>query len=512
MDFRSRGQQIGGQKLVPYNLHFPAANLSDEILDGIVLPRTSGPVKWIKENTVHQALKLTDRAATSSSFLSTQETTIRDEVRRFTFVATEELDGLYLNKVRDVQLLERRRIAQGRVVRFSLCLRKFDGQVVVIHSDGSEIFLNGNKLSSSARRPDFLSVTIDQPPIGNFATNAPRFGAISYKCRDTGTLFIRQMDPMTLDVGAEMVLPNTPVLGGADIVCFDGKLNIRVDSIENDRLVPSLASANMSAMAAPTQYTPIDLSKVPHDKVLPAMSCSSIDHTGNYHVPVIVSGEKDTLLDILPGDNLAVAAIERPRIAASALSVFPSKPGLVGVGRLGFGDGVLDGNGVIASAGSEGDLYASNSQSGGYSYPASSLLNQDMPKLFCFRATQCYSRGITPDVVSMDYVFIEADDHGHPVENAIWLETWDMPLPKPMLEAKFESNKIIATLVKQGWFFPGKTTVELSDKSVEIGDLKVVDERRLEIAVNRAPTLGSSISFETHSEFYYHSGDAEISR
>lgn len=117
----------------------------------------------------------------------------------------------------------------------------------------------------------------------------------------------------------------------------------------------------------------------------------------------------------------------------------------------------------------------------------------------------------TPDVVSMDHVFIEADDQGHPIENTIWLETWDMPLPKPVLVAKLEGNKIIATLVKQGWVFPGKTTVELSDKSVEISNLNVVDERRLEIAVNRAPTTGTSISFETHSEFYYHSGHAEIS-
>jgi hypothetical protein len=511
MEFRSREQQTGTERRVRYNFVFPAGNLSDEILDGIVLPRTSGALKWIKENTVHQALKLTSRATRTASFLSTQAIAVRDEVRRVSHVATDEIDGLYLSKVRDAEVLERRRITDRPVVRFSLCLRKFDGHVVAIYCTDTDIFLNGNKLVSNARQPDFVNISIDQPPIGNFATTAPRLGAISYKCRETGTVFVRQMDPMTLEVGAELVLPKVRVLGGADIVCFDGKLYIRVDDISNDRIVPSLASANLSAMAAPTQYTPIDLSKVPHSRVLPAMSGSSIDHTGNYHVPVVVGGEKDILLDILPGDDLAVAAIERPHIGASALNVFPSKPGIDAALRPGFGDGVLDGNGIIASVGSDGDLYASNSQSGGYSYPSSSLLNHDMPKLFCFRATQCYTRGITPDVVSMDYVFVEADADGHPTENSIWLETWDMPLPKPQLVAKLENNKVVATLVKQGWFFPGKTSVELSDKSVSITGLNIIEGRKLEISVDRPPAAGTTVSFETRSEFYFHSGRAEIS-
>jgi len=66
-------------------------------------------------------------------------------------------------------------------------------------------------------------------------------------------------------------------------------------------------------------------------------------------------------------------------------------------------------------------------------------------------------------------------------------------------------------LVKQGWFFPGKTSVELSDKSVSITGLNIIEGRKLEISVDRPPAAGTTVSFETRSEFYFHSGRAEIS-
>ena len=89
-------------------------------------------------------------------------------------------------------------------------------------------------------------------------------------------------------------------------------------------------------------------------------------------------------------------------------------------------------------------------------YPEHSLLNHDMPKIFAFSTTQCYTRGVTPDTVSMDYVFVEADDNGDALDSIIWLETWDMPLPQPQVIARALGTSIDVEIVMHGVVFSGK--------------------------------------------------------
>ncbi|WP_229172140.1 hypothetical protein, partial [Bradyrhizobium altum] len=190
----------------------------DRMFDGIVLPRTSTAVKWIKENTVHQALKLTSGGATSSPFLSTQVSAVRDEGRDVTHVLTQETDGLYLNKVQNVSVIERRRISDGPTSRHTLELRKYDGGVVVAYVAADRLHLGSAEVNTSCQRVDFPCLSIDQPPIGQIAVDPPTLGLLSYKCRDTNSIYLRTFNPATLEVGPEISLRIAGSLGGADIV------------------------------------------------------------------------------------------------------------------------------------------------------------------------------------------------------------------------------------------------------------------------------------------------------
>ncbi|MCC8956195.1 hypothetical protein H8B02_23020, partial [Bradyrhizobium sp. Pear77] len=295
------------------------------------------------------------------------------------------------------------------------------------------------------------------------------------------------------------------------IVCHRGRCFIRVDVVEEAKIRPLFGTCTVNDLSN-VSLSRLNLDGVPHDEVHPAMCRSFVDHTENYHTILLAThGQTQSVIDIMPHDDLAVAAITLPDgIGGISAEAFPKKPGAAIDFRPGFGNGVTDGNGIIISAAANGDLLSANSQSGGYSYPEAGLLNHEMPKIFAFRTTQCYTRGAVANVVSMDYVFIEADDQGNPVDSTIWLETWDMPLPLPDVRATSSENSVTLTIQKDGWFFPGKTTVGFSDLAVSVVSTKLVNDRTLEISVDRPPRSGSTVSFETKNQFLHHAGQTAI--
>ena len=61
-----------------------------------------------------------------------------------------------------------------------------------------------------------------------------------------------------------------------------------------------------------------------------------------------------------------------------------------------------------------------------------------------------------------------------------------------------------------GWFFPGKTTIELSDKNAEITHLTVSGERRLKVTTTKAVREGVELTFTSTNEFYFHRGTAIV--
>lgn len=511
MHFRSREAQTHGRILSKYNLATFREVQDDRIFDGIALPRTSTAVRWIKENTVHQALKLTSNGATSSPFLSTQVSAVRDEGRGVTHVLTQETDGLYLNKVQNVSVLERVRVSDRLSSRHTLELRKYDGGVVAAYVAANRLHLGNTEVSTSCQCVDFPCLSIDQPPIGQIAVDAPAIGLLSYKCRETNSIYLRTFDPTTLTVGPEIHLRVSGSLGGADIVCFGGRCFVRIDVVEEGKVRPLFATCTVSDLSS-ISLSALNLGGVPYDEIHPTMCRSFVDHTGSYHTILLAThGHEQSIIDVISNDDLAIAAITLPGgIEGASAEAFPKKPGIIQGFRPGFGDGVTDGNGIIISGSAKGNLYSANSQSGGYSYPDAGLLNHEMPKIFAFRTTQCYTRGAAANVVSMDYVFIEADDKGTPVDSTIWLETWDMPLPLPVVRAASAGNSITLAIQKDGWFLPGKTTVGFSDLSVSVVSTKLADDRTLEILVDRPPRSGSTVTFETKNEFLHHAGQATI--
>ncbi len=510
MQYRSRQIQARGPVQARYNIFKVTDALNDSIFDGVILPKTSVAVKWIKENTIHEALKITTNALSSGPFLSTQVSAVRDEIREITFVVTQEINGIFLTSVKDVAIIERARIAEGITTRHSIAIRKYDGRPIVIYAKDSEIIVDGRVINTSCRRPDFPSISIDQPPIGNDSPDKPLTGAISYKCRESGQIFARIFDPMTMVMGPEIVVDITGSIGGADVVAFGGNLNVRVDKLENGSVIPYIGRQTINTIKSSIKLEILDLSGIPFDNIELSMTQSFIDHTGAYHCPVVVRmGEKFELLDVMPEDDLAVAALSLSKqISAASLTAFPKKPGIVQSIRPGFGDGFTDGNGVIASVSAYGDLYSSNSQAGGYFYPNHSLLNHDMPKIFTFRTTQCYTRGSAPNTVSMDYVFIEADDEGDPLDNIIWLETWDMPLPPVELSAAVSGNVIHLKISANGWFTPANSTFWIADQKAKITSVSLTGERTVELTTDRPVQSGTEVGFETRTKYFHHAGSA----
>ena len=173
--------------------------------------------------------------------------------------------------------------------------------------------------------------------------------------------------------------------------------------------------------------------------------------------------------------------------------------------RSGYGDGVLDGSGMIATVNQSGALLVANSQSGGYSYSEHALLNQDMPKAFWVRATECYSRGYAPNMVSMDYAFLEADDVHNPVSSELWLETWDMPLPEPVVAHEWNGERLAIRIEKSAWFFPGQTSFEIYPANTEIANVDVKGWREVELTfVDPKHAHDARITFTTKNVFYYY--------
>ncbi len=134
-----------------------------------------------------------------------------------------------------------------------------------------------------------------------------------------------------------------------------------------------------------------------------------------------------------------------------------------------------------------------------------------MPKIYVFKSTQCYTRGNAANTVSMDYFFIEVDEKNEPISQDLFIETWDMPLPTPEIEAKLNNDKVIIRIKKDAFFNLGKTTFAINNPRVEIKNVKFKTDREVVITIDNPKILiGSRISFEMKNLFYHHFGETLI--
>lgn len=154
--------------------------------------------------------------------------------------------------------------------------------------------------------------------------------------------------------------------------------------------------------------------------------------------------------------------------------------------------------------------HSSNSSAGGGHFPEAKLLNHVMPLVAEFSASECYSSGHKPNVVSMDYLFVEANGVGRPISGELFVETWDMPLPEPRATAKAKGKTVAVSILNDADLEPGKVTFVFDDPGVAILDVSVHDLRSATVLTNRADLRGKTISFDVLTQFHRHYGEALI--
>jgi hypothetical protein len=160
--------------------------------------------------------------------------------------------------------------------------------------------------------------------------------------------------------------------------------------------------------------------------------------------------------------------------------------------------------------GTEGRLYSSNSSAGGMYFPDRALLNHEMPQIAAFVASDCYSSGLRANYVSMDYLYIEADSDGRPVSPVLHIETWDMPLPIPGARAEVRGSDVLLSVLNDADLEPGKVVFDFDDPSITITDVKITDLRHAVISTDSTALAGRRISFDVHTLFHRHFGEAVV--
>jgi hypothetical protein len=283
----------------------------------------------------------------------------------------------------------------------------------------------------------------------------------------------------------------------------------RVDLLNDGKIVPALLKSTDAGRSF-SEPEPIDLSDVdPTFSVLPGYQEPIVDKGGALHVPIGMASDTESLaLNYVVESGLLVEAIRVPgRLGKCDLWVFPST---LGSGNT-FGNGVSDGHGLIMGLTTEdGYLYTSNSSAGGSHFPEPQLLNHEMPLIAAFTASECYSSGKTPNFVSMDYLYIEANAVGKPVSSDVYVETWDMPLPVPELRAVAAGKKVHIEVLNDADLEPGKVTFDFDDPEVTILGVEVEGLRSATVSTDSEDLRGKTLSFDVLTLFHRHFAAATV--
>lgn len=528
MQYISRQSQLQSRKWDPFSpvqrvsvnqfgiMNLAAGGtLSDALLDGVEITAKSKVAKWLDENYVHHARVLSERINSTRFLLGAQVIAGRDDVKKLSHILVVEEDRLVRVTLNLSSEIERFIVHHGIIRRAHLTINKFSGfpHVVYVASDDSGsslLFLDGKQIRTSSQDIDFPFMAFCQAPIGQVQKSQPSFGLLSYKCRQSGKIFLREIS-QDGSVGSEREIAAPNCLGGVDFAISGDRVLFRVDSIETNSIITRVASSSDRGTTLST-FEKVDLGGFEPDEHLPTTCPVFQDYLGNFHVPVATrKDDKRHLFDVM--DDLAVESLTlSTRGFGYTLARFPKKPAVEAraIPR-GRGDGTTDGVGIIATAMDQGQLLVSNSQSGGATYPQERLLNHEMPKVFSFKATECcYTRAQVPNTVSMDYVFIECDENGAPISNELLIETWDMPLPTPIIEAKANGSNVTVNIIRDAWFENGRSIFNFDDPSIEISTVNYINERTVEIATNSSTLSGKKVTFETKNAFYWHEGSSTI--
>jgi len=504
---------------MPMNMKFIGnrVELDDNFFDGETVPDALRAKNWHPENVLHASDLISHDIKSTRNFLGQNENIIRDDLRRRTIASFIHGDGaLEIIEMSNSGIKNKNELFKNNVLRNSLSLDKYSGKVFITTIlKNNKINFDGTILVTSATLPDFPFFEIAQVSIGHIPQKAFEYGILTYKCRASGNLYIRKFENENMGEEITLVAPET--VGGAGIAISGDNVLIRIDSYIDGRLTALLSRSDDKGKTF-SEFKPIELPYDESFELLPASAAPMQDYAGAFHVPLCVANEYETiLLDYIENYALVEAIrVNEPKDyrTFTALARFPktSACDTTDIQTLRFGDGVTDGIGIIATLNVNGNLYASNSQSGGISYPEPSHLNHEMPLIRALSLTECYTKGDIPNTVSMDYLYVESTKEGGPLCPELHFETWEMPLPKPVAKAFFDGKKINIVIEKDANFFHGKTAVKIDDPLVEILDLTIHEVRKASIVTSSSNPVGKKLTIEVNSQFHHHSIDVFIEK
>lgn len=493
------------------------AEPADTVFDGEAIPREIMPQAWLQEGAVHRSRMLTRHLDSTRCLMGPQVKITRDDIRRTTWAGVVEGRRLMLCEVSGARpqqfsspRFERKFIAEGEIWRYHLALNKFTGGVSVAwiarNSHGQRLFLDGAEIATESKMVDFPFLAYAQVPVGHIQEQEPAFGMLSYKCRDSGRVYVRRLT--RAGVSAEVLIDIGPTVGGASLAIAKDRVLIRADKLHNGKITPVLIESTDGGLSF-QRPVPIDLSEYDKDfKVAPGTTAPIVDKGYGMHAPVFgTSGNEAVALNYVLATNALVEAIRVPGgHPRGGLEVFPSTLGSKNT----YGNGVSDGHGLIMVLETEGRLYSSNSSAGGIHFPEAALLNHEMPLIAAFDASECYSSGLRPNYVSMDYLYIEADNEGHPISPILHLETWDMPLPVPLATAVAHGSEVLLTVLNDADLEPGKVVFDFQDPAIHILDVKIRDLRHAVIQTDAKELAGKRLCYDVHTLFHRHFGEAVV--
>jgi hypothetical protein len=123
-------------------------------------------------------------------------------------------------------------------------------------------------------------------------------------------------------LGKEIEIQTPPTVGGADIALVNGGGFVRINSVNEGRLVPLIAEISTEP-SAEIEFQAVDLGNDNIDTFLPPNAAVFADHLGIIHVPIpsLVDGQY-VLLDHVP-NHFTRAVFERSESAWG----FPNQSG-----------------------------------------------------------------------------------------------------------------------------------------------------------------------------------------
>lgn len=516
MRFVTRAEQ---DQLTEQHSHWrrpPSREFDDRFFDGRPLPREIAPRHWRPEGDVHEGRRVSRSTESTRYFRGPQVLILRDDMRRLTWVATAEKGRLllseYLQPAASESQIGRQTVAEGDIWRYHLALNKFTGKAclswITRSAERTQLWHDGVPVETKASDTDFPFFAYSQVPIGLVQSEEPPFGILGYKSRTSGEVFVRRLEGAKVE--SEQLIARENTVGGVSVAIIDDDVLCRVDMLRDGQLIPALLLSSDGGRSF-GEPEPVDFSSAADQgfSTTPGYQRPIVDKGGAFHVPIGLQSATEVLvLNYVIASDLLVEAVRVPGgLRKGELEVFPST---LGSGNT-FGNGVSDGHGLIMVVGTEdGHLFTSNSSAGGSHFPEAQLLNHEMPLIAEFSASECYSSGLIPNVVSMDYVFIEANAVGSPISGDVFIETWDMPLPLPKARARGVGNKVEISILNDADLEAGKVTFGFDDPSIAITGVDIRDLRSATVTTNAKDLRGRTITYDVLTLFHRHYGEAVV--